>query len=553
MPAPAAARMRCSRRTRAARDVAAHLPARHAGAARGRRASLRIPHLRRPASRPRRRDRAAGGRRAGAADLGRAAGPRTRGAELRHRCPALAEQLGALVDAMRTRGALPAGAAPIRRRPHARAPEQRDLRLPRAPAPGPGGRVRVRVHNRDGFAHRVTARRCTGAGRPAARTTGALRLDAAATGQRISAGASAMVELACPPTPSRCGSATPTRATRPPPGRARAGPRGRRRSPPGDAAGRAVAPGHGRAGRPLAHALGHRRRHAALAGADLERSPRTVHLIPGGRHTATSAAAPLEPSDIAVDHRGVVWTTLLLGNGIARLDPAGSPTARPPACRVYSLPACDDEECPAIFPPDPGARPTRQPLQIEVSEDADGNTLVWFTEANVDRIGLLRVAPDGTQLGQTHFSCGCRVPLGLALDQAGDVWFTEAVDNRLGRLTLDVTEPFAAAAARLRHYRIPSAELVDEPELAPAPVLDLEPAQRGGRPPRARVVHGEPRRQARLSRPRARAAGHDGGHDGDRAPHDRVRHRRRTRRPRRSTAPGRCSGPTSTATSWAAS
>jgi streptogramin lyase len=203
--------------------------------------------------------------------------------------------------------------------------------------------------------------------------------------------------------------------------------------------------------------------------ADLESSTRTVHLIPNGRHDGSSQQPPLEPSDVAVDHRGVVWTTLALGNGIARLDPARAAHDTAAGMKVYALPPCGDDECPVPFPPEPGAGPTRQPLQMEVTEDARGNTLVWFTESNVDRIGLLRVAPDGTQLGQTHFSCGCRVPFGLALDQDGDVWFTEGVSNRIGRLTPDVSEPYAAAGATLRHYRIPSGIMVNEPELGPAP------------------------------------------------------------------------------------
>jgi streptogramin lyase len=211
------------------------------------------------------------------------------------------------------------------------------------------------------------------------------------------------------------------------------------------------------------------------AGKDLGAASRTTVLMPGGRHSPTSPRDPLAPADVAVDGRGIVWTTLTLGNAVARIDPARIRDGSTDGVRVYPLPPCGEDECPAPFPPQPGEPPTRQPLQMEVTEDAAGNALVWFTETGVNRIGLLRVAPDGAELGQTHYTCGCRVPQGLALDAAGAVWFTEAVDNRLGRLVPGTTEPHAAATASLDHFTIPSAVAVDEPELAPGVVMTSAP------------------------------------------------------------------------------
>ena len=209
--------------------------------------------------------------------------------------------------------------------------------------------------------------------------------------------------------------------------------------------------------------------------ADLGASTRTVSLIPGGKHVPADPQPPLQPTDVAVDHRGMVWTTLTLGNGIARIDPSAVHDGTTDGVRVYPLPACGDGECKVVFPPEPGTRPSRQPLQMKVTQDAAGNTLVWFTEPGVDRIGLLRVAPDGTELGQSHYSCGCDSPFGLALDQAGDVWFTEGVTNAIGRLTPDIAQPYAAGAAALRHYKVPSGIVVEEPELSATPIITSNP------------------------------------------------------------------------------
>ena len=379
---------------------------------------------------------------------------------------------------MRTRGALPAGTGADPDADVTLVLQNNETYVSRTSLrPGAGGRVRVRVLNRDGFAHAVSALALHDR-EPVQGPDdwGHFAWTALPGGEEVAAGEAAVIELDLPADAftlwlgdDATGDQAATLIA------LEQGPRTQSIMPTADVS-----------ATPLHQAMDAAGDHwVTLAGVDavlrltpagdLADSERESYLIPGGRHTADSPQPALEPSDVAVDQRGVVWTTLALGNGIARVDPAAAEDGTTKGGRVYPLPACGDDECPVIFPPDPAERPTRLPLQMKVTQDAQGNTLVWFTEANVDAIGLLRVAPDGTQLGQTHFSCGCQAPLGIGLDQSGDVWFTEGVSNRIGRLTPDVSQPYAAAAARIRHYRIPSSVLVDEPELSPVPVLTSNP------------------------------------------------------------------------------
>jgi streptogramin lyase len=386
-------------------------------------------------------------------------------------------QDGVLVDAMRTRGTLPAGTGADPEADVTLVLQNGETYVSRTSLRPAGGAVRVAIVNRDGFARRVSAlalhdrRAVLGADDWGRFSWTALE------GVDVAAGGSARLDLELPAGAfslwlgdGETGDQAATMVA------LETGPRTQSVAPTADVG-----------AAPLHQAIDAGGDHwVTLAGADavvrltpaadLAQSARSVSLIPGGRHGGTSTQPPLEPSDIAVDHRGVVWTTLALGNAIARIDPAAARDGTTAGVRVYPLPACrDEDECPAVFPREPGERLTRQPLQMKVSQDAQGNTLVWFTEANVDRIGLLRVSPDGTELGQTHFSCGCAAPLGLALDQGGDVWFTEGVSNRIGRLTPAPGQPHSAAGARLRHYLVPSALLVSEPELSPVPVLTSNP------------------------------------------------------------------------------
>ena len=73
----------------------------------------------------------------------------------------------------------------------------------------------------------------------------------------------------------------------------------------------------------------------------------------------------------------------------------------------------------------PGAAPT------SITSGPDGN--LWFTEAGADRIG--RVTPTGVV---TEFSIGISTgaqPVGITSGPDGNVWFTEFAGNRIGRIT----------------------------------------------------------------------------------------------------------------------
>ena len=195
---------------------------------------------------------------------------------------------------------------------------------------------------------------------------------------------------------------------------------------------------------------------------------------PPGANGPTSPATPLAPRGVAVDGRGIVWATLPLGNAIARVDPAEINDGTSDGVRLYPLAACVPGGCDVPLPPDPPVS-TRRPGQMTLAEDADGNTVVWFAEQGADRIGALRVAPDGTQRSRVDFSCGCNMPLGIGIDGDGAVWFSEAADNRIGRLTQDTSRPWAASAARLTHFKIPSSATVEDPVLGPETVQTSAP------------------------------------------------------------------------------
>jgi streptogramin lyase len=209
---------------------------------------------------------------------------------------------------------------------------------------------------------------------------------------------------------------------------------------------------------------------------DLAASARQSVALPGGRTEASREGALLGPGDVAVDGRGIVWATLGIGNGIARIDPAKMRDGTTDGARVYELEPCGADGCVEPFVPEPeGVEPSREPLQMEVALDADGNTAVWFTELAADRIGLLRVSPQGDVLSEEHFNCVCRAPGGIALDAEGDVWFTEMVNNRIGRITPGVTAPWSPSHATLRHYHIPSAVPTVEPELSRDEIVTSNP------------------------------------------------------------------------------
>src|SRR3954470_6284606 len=183
---------------------------------------------------------------------------------------------------------------------------------------------------------------------------------------------------------------------------------------------------------------------------------------------ATIAAGPvLGPGDVQVDGHGIVWVTLGVGNAIARIDPQAAKAGTTQGIEIFHLKECTELTCRRA--PVPGAAATvlsRIPLQMRLYEDGRENTVMFFTEQAADTIGVLRVDKDGHQLDEAHLNCGCLQPLGLALDPSGDVWFSEGSSNRLGRMTLDPTAPFAAKPA-IAHYNIPGAVCESVPGQAP--------------------------------------------------------------------------------------
>jgi len=207
-------------------------------------------------------------------------------------------------------------------------------------------------------------------------------------------------------------------------------------------------------------------------GATLADSPVERFLIPGGNHTADPAIPPLAPHALQFDARGILWVTLDAGNAIARVDPSQVRDGAESGIRVYDLNPCNQAVCPPPFPPEPGPPPplTRLPVQMDVEQDGAGNTVVFFAEQNASAIGAMRFAADGTQLDNVDFPCKCKVPTGMRLAPDGSVWFTEAVENKIGHLVLDQTEPFKASAAKLDTFNIPSGITQVDPALVPGGV-----------------------------------------------------------------------------------
>ena len=188
------------------------------------------------------------------------------------------------------------------------------------------------------------------------------------------------------------------------------------------------------------------------------------------------AATPtFEPLDIAVDEFGIVWVTLPVGNAIARFDPALGQPGTSNGFEIIELDPCPETECRLPPPPIvPGAPLTREPVQMALRRGADGLTEVWFTELLADKIGVVKRLPNGT-FEQRHFTCACKVvgqgggvaagtPLGIDVDAAGDVWFTGANKNTVGRMKPGAN-PFASSVIQTDHFKIPSGETVNEPDI----------------------------------------------------------------------------------------
>jgi streptogramin lyase len=198
-------------------------------------------------------------------------------------------------------------------------------------------------------------------------------------------------------------------------------------------------------------------------------------IIPGGASTPGGAA--LGTHDITVDGRGIVWATLVLGNAIVRLDPALAHNGTSDGITVFPLTACNLPLplCAPAFPPPPPPilPPSRIPDQMKVMLDGD-TTIAWFSEAGADSIGAMRVSSAGQLLNYVDIPCDCGEPVGIDLAADGSVWFTEAVTNAIGRLTPSATDQLDVAGARITHVQIPSGVMI-VPAAHPGIPINLTP------------------------------------------------------------------------------
>ena len=111
-----------------------------------------------------------------------------------------------------------------------------------------------------------------------------------------------------------------------------------------------------------------------------------------------------QPSGIAVDRSGTVWTTGY-GNGtIGRLRPATGMIAE------FSVPSGISSG----------------PHSLVISED--GETL-WFTMQTGDKLGSIDIATG--RIAEYETSGG---PTGITLDRAGNIWWCRSADSKLGRM-----------------------------------------------------------------------------------------------------------------------
>jgi streptogramin lyase len=196
-------------------------------------------------------------------------------------------------------------------------------------------------------------------------------------------------------------------------------------------------------------------------------------LLPGGVANDPNAAGQppvpaLGPGDVAVDAHGIVWVTLTLGNAIVRIDPKVADAGTGAGITKLPLEGCTTATCRAPIAVVGAAAPlSRLPLQMKVRDDGHGNTDLFFTEQAADAIGALRVDANGHVIAERHFSCVCMQPLGIALAPNGDIWYSEGTSNRLGRMTLDVKNPFGVLPKPL-HYNIPNPVLEATPGAQPS-------------------------------------------------------------------------------------
>jgi virginiamycin B lyase len=187
------------------------------------------------------------------------------------------------------------------------------------------------------------------------------------------------------------------------------------------------------------------------------------------------------PDGITSGPDGALWFTEATGNRIGRITSAGRisefplPTTCPQDVTGLSLARVRKAKDAAIAGSQEGggtgmAAGSRgvwqRPLDNEgsgchpvgITSGPDGN--LWFTEAAADRIGRLTPAGGVSEFAlpstcHTRLGCG---PAGITSGPDGNLWFAEAAGNQIGRMT---------PAGRISEYALPTT-CSDSPGCGPA-------------------------------------------------------------------------------------
>lgn len=139
----------------------------------------------------------------------------------------------------------------------------------------------------------------------------------------------------------------------------------------------------------------------------------------GNWHQWTVPTADASPFDLAIDQYGHIWFTELSADKIGEFLPSTTAFNEFPTPTAGSRPY-------GIAGPDPATHS------------------IWFTEnsASVHRIGRLAPNPDGTLNGSIQeFLINSSNPSSITphlitYDQAGNIWWSEGFDGRIGRLVI---------------------------------------------------------------------------------------------------------------------
>lgn len=126
---------------------------------------------------------------------------------------------------------------------------------------------------------------------------------------------------------------------------------------------------------------------------------------------------------VVVDSEDTIWFAEQYANYIGRYFPATG------EFQTYPLPTLTVPD-----PGNPGKTLTLPSAPNDLALDQQGN--IWFTELNANALGRLNIQSGKIQqypLSTTKTTQALN-PYGITIDQHGTVWFTEASTNKIGRL-----------------------------------------------------------------------------------------------------------------------